>query len=438
MKKYLVNTVLFLLDFIFIIAIYHLVAWIRNSITTYEIPPLSLKNQEDFMPVFILIALILVYEKLYKYRLDFWEETKLVFKALSLSFIIILSFIMLSRINTEYSRSFIVMYFCFMTLLFPIYKRYIKKFLFSFNCFKKKVKIVGNMEQKIIIEREFKNNWYLGLCCVTKKYEAIFIATKDMPINALNLYLDRYMKETKDLYILPYIAKVNLAEVNIMEYFNIRTSVIHIENELLKSCNIFLKEIFEKLLMFLVLPLVLILHGFIAFVIKRDSIGSIFFRQERLGKDGKIFTCFKYRTMYEDGDSILDKYLEVNPEEIEYFKRYHKYQNDPRITKIGKFLRQSSLDELPQIINVLKANMSLIGPRPYMVEEMDKIKENRNIIFMVKPGITGLWQVSGRNDLTFENRKELDIWYIQNWSLWMDFIVLLKTFKVVLSKKGAR
>ena len=140
--------------------------------------------------------------------------------------------------------------------------------------------------------------------------------------------------------------------------------------------------------------------------------------------------------MYEHSEERLEAYLQTHPEEKTYYETYHKYKNDPRITPLGAFLRRSSLDELPQILNVLKGDMSLVGPRPYMPEEIEKLGKDAQTILMVKPGITGLWQVSGRNELSFEKRKELDIWYIQNWSLWIDFIILLKTIKVVLGKKG--
>ena len=143
--------------------------------------------------------------------------------------------------------------------------------------------------------------------------------------------------------------------------------------------------------------------------------------------------------MYINGDEILEEYLKNNPEEIEYYSIYHKYKHDPRITRVGKFLRATSLDELPQFFNILRNDMNLIGPRPYMIGEKSKIaKENEDIILEVKPGITGLWQVSGRNNLSFEKRVELDKWYIQNWSLWMDFIIFIKTIKVVLFKIGAK
>ena len=141
--------------------------------------------------------------------------------------------------------------------------------------------------------------------------------------------------------------------------------------------------------------------------------------------------------MYENGDELLAEYLKNHPEEVEYYALYHKYQNDPRITPFGKFLRKTSLDELPQVFNIMFGQMSLVGPRPYMVEERPKLGEESATILWVKPGLTGLWQVSGRNNLTFDKRKELDIWYIQNWSLWIDFIILVKTIKVVLFKKGA-
>jgi len=141
--------------------------------------------------------------------------------------------------------------------------------------------------------------------------------------------------------------------------------------------------------------------------------------------------------MAEDGDVLLENYLQDHPEEVDNYSKYHKYENDPRITNIGHFLRRTSLDELPQIFNVLKGEMSFIGPRPYMLNEKEKIGDDLSTILTVKPGITGLWQVSGRSDVDFFARTELDVWYIQNWNLWMDLVVLLKTVKTVLLRDGA-
>jgi len=123
---------------------------------------------------------------------------------------------------------------------------------------------------------------------------------------------------------------------------------------------------------------------------------------------------------------------------VECQNRYHKYKNDPRITKIGHFLRRTSLDELPQIVNVLRDDMSLIGPRPYLLDEAKMMGNHKDIILSVRPGITGLWQVSGRSNVDFLSRIKLDTWYIRNWNLWMDLVILIKTVKTVLFKDGAQ
>jgi undecaprenyl-phosphate galactose phosphotransferase len=202
---------------------------------------------------------------------------------------------------------------------------------------------------------------------------------------------------------------------------------------------VFLKTLSEKFLVLLVFPFALCLHLILVVLIRLESKGNAIFKQKRFGKNGKVFSCYKYRSMYQNGDEILREYLRNNPEEVAYYEIYHKYRNDPRVTKIGKILRASSLDELPQFYNILRGDMNLIGPRPYMLSEREKIGlYNEDIILKVKPGITGLWQVLGRNNLSFQERIELDKWYIQNWSLWIDFVIFMKTIKVVLSKVGAR
>ena len=198
-----------------------------------------------------------------------------------------------------------------------------------------------------------------------------------------------------------------------------------------------LKKLIDWMIVVLLLPFFIIIHLVIFILIRLTSKGKIFFKQKRVGKDKKKFMFYKYRTMYENGEEILKEYLKNHPEEIEYYEKYHKYKNDPRITKIGKFLRATSLDELPQLINVLKGDMNLVGPRPYLPKELKKMKGYEKI-FQVKPGITGLWQVSGRNNLTFQERIELEKWYVENWSLKRDLIILNKTIKVVLFKIGAK
>ena len=180
------------------------------------------------------------------------------------------------------------------------------------------------------------------------------------------------------------------------------------------------------------------LLAYIAYRIKKEDPGPVIFKHIRIGKDGKPFPCYKFRSMVVNSAEMLEKYLAENPEAKAEWERDFKLKNDPRITPIGKFLRRTSLDELPQIFNVLKGEMSLVGPRPVVQEELDKyygdaVKEYCSI----RPGITGLWQVSGRSDLDYTERVLLDQWYVKNRNLRLDIKILWQTIGVVLMKKGA-
>ena len=177
---------------------------------------------------------------------------------------------------------------------------------------------------------------------------------------------------------------------------------------------------------------------YIAYRIKKEDPGPVFFAHTRIGKDGKPFPCYKFRSMVVNSQEMLQKYLAENPAAREEWERDFKLKDDPRVTPTGKFLRSTSLDELPQIFNVLRGEMSLVGPRPVIQEELDKYYgETAKLYCTVKPGITGLWQVSGRSDIGYDERVALDATYIKYRSMWGDIVILWKTIGVVLMKKGA-
>jgi len=163
-----------------------------------------------------------------------------------------------------------------------------------------------------------------------------------------------------------------------------------------------------------------------------DSKGNIFYIQKRIGKNNKTFSCYKFRTMKPEAKYILKKILIKNKNLKDEFAKTRKIINDPRITNIGKFLRFSSLDELPQLINVFKGEMSFIGPRPIVKSEIKKYGNDFRKAFSVKPGISGLWQVSGRNKLSYDKRVELDIFYSKNVDFLLDFKILIKTLIVLI------
>lgn len=168
-----------------------------------------------------------------------------------------------------------------------------------------------------------------------------------------------------------------------------------------------------------------------------ENDGPLFFEQLRIGKDGKQFRLYKFRTMVMNADEKLYKYLEENEEARKEYKKYKKLKNDPRITKLGNFLRKTSLDEFPQFINLLKGNMSLVGPRPYLYREKNDMGDYYDQIVQVKPGITGYWQVNGRNDVDFEERTYMDTYYIEHRGIIMDLKIILKTVLKMFKKEGA-
>jgi len=188
-------------------------------------------------------------------------------------------------------------------------------------------------------------------------------------------------------------------------------------------------EIFFSIFIILFsIPLVLVL----SLLIKLNSRGPIFFKQIRIGKDKKPFECIKFRTMSKEADDILNNLLLKDKKLRKEFKKTQKLKNDPRITPVGKFLRKTSLDEFPQFLNVLKGEMSLIGPRPIVEEEKIRYGKHLNKVLSIKPGITGLWQVSGRNKLSYKRRIKLDLIYVNERNISMDLNILIRTIGVIL------
>ena len=199
----------------------------------------------------------------------------------------------------------------------------------------------------------------------------------------------------------------------------------------------FLKACLDKGLVILISLLALPLIALISLLIRLDSRGPIFYRQTRIGREGKLFKAWKFRSMVVDADIELERYLQHHPELKSSWEEDHKLKDDPRITRVGHFLRRTSLDELPQLWNIFIGEMSLVGPRPIVYEEVWRYGDLYDLYLQVLPGLTGLWQVSGRNDVTYEERVNFDAYYVRNWSVWLDIYILIRTIKVVLAGDGA-
>jgi len=436
MRKFLIKSILIAMDFAWLVGIFYITYYIRKNITWEMVPQFIPIPLNEFLFVIFVIILLLYYERIYDFRFDFWQELLKIFKSLIIAFFIVFSVLALTKTNLQYSRLFIVLYFLLAMMTLPLFKRFVKRVLFRFQPFKERILIVGNHKEEFI--DELRKNWYLGAEPNEDNYDCVIVLSQSFDTQKLSYLVDYYLQKVSDVYIVPYLQDISFTHSHIFEYTNLRLNTIQIQNKLFLRKNIIVKNIFDRVLGILLFPFFLLVHIPIAILIKLDSPGKIFYKQKRLGKNGKVFELIKYRTMYENGNELLEKYLQKYPEEREYYKKYHKYKNDPRITRVGRWLRNTSLDELPQLLNVCRGDMNLIGPRPYMVEEKERLGNAKELILRVKPGITGLWQVSGRNNLSFDERITIEKWYIKNWCIWIDIIILLKTFKAVWNKIGAR
>ncbi|MCQ2584314.1 MAG: undecaprenyl-phosphate galactose phosphotransferase WbaP [Treponema sp.] len=201
--------------------------------------------------------------------------------------------------------------------------------------------------------------------------------------------------------------------------------------------NLFCKRVIDVFVVLLFSPIIIPIFLILCILVKITSKGPIFYGHKRAGKNGKEFKCWKFRTMGIDSQERLEEILKTDPVRRAEWEKDRKFTDDPRVTNFGKILRKTSLDELPQLINILTGEMSLVGPRPVTFGELDKYGEAKDFVLSVTPGLTGMWQVSGRSDTGYEERITFDTYYIQNWSIWLDLWILIKTVWVVLKGKGA-
>ena len=272
---------------------------------------------------------------------------------------------------------------------------------------------------------------------IVKKYniKMSIVAMPELDAKALKHLLNTSVSAFRYTVIIPNFFNISSIWMSVRDFSGILG--IDTSNKLNFSFNLIIKRFMDLFVVIfggiIILPFLLIT----ALLIKITSPGPVFYKQKRLGKNGKHFYTYKFRSMAVDADERLKKLLESNPELNTEWEQTHKLQNDPRITGLGNVLRRTSIDEFPQFINILKGEMSLVGPRPIVDAEIEKYGEDYNRVFSVNPGLTGLWQVSGRSNADYEDRVAYDIYYLQSWSVWLDLWIIFKTFGAVLIGKGA-
>ena len=406
------------------------------------------------------------FARLYTRRLLFWQQAEQLFKASIYAIVMVLVLMYITGDAGEISRIFLVTAWVTGFLYLTISQYLAKKVLFLAGLWQIPVVIVGAGKTAELLINAFENDTGLGYKVagliednldseLRAKYPVIRTfdnaenavkraGVKDVMIAAPGLkregLLDmvyRLQPYVDNITFVPDLFGVPVGAMELDTLFNEKAVLLRIRNNLANNYNRLLKRFFDLICSVVGTIVILPVLAAIAVAIYLDNPGPIVFAHTRIGKDGKTFPCYKFRSMITNAQAALEKYLEDNPEARKEWERDFKLKDDPRITRIGAFLRKTSLDELPQLFNVIRGEMSLVGPRPIVNDEVVKYGNYIYDYYLVRPGITGMWQVSGRNDVNYDERVQLDSWYVRNWSLWQDVVLLFRTVTVVIKGKGA-
>lgn len=270
--------------------------------------------------------------------------------------------------------------------------------------------------------------------------EKIFSIIKELNIKVAILCdyngdIDEINSYYRYTIVIPKNTDINTLSMSVRDFGGILG--LSSTHNLTKPISLFWKRFIDIFLLVVSCPVTIPLVAIVALIVKLTSPGPVFYGHKRIGKNGKEFKCWKFRSMVVDADKQLEKILAENPEMRAEWEKDRKFTNDPRVTKIGKILRKTSIDEIPQFFNILIGEMSFVGPRPVTKPELAKYGSKADFILLAQPGLSGMWQISGRSDTGYEERITLDSYYIQNWSVWLDIWIILRTVIVVLKGKGA-
>lgn len=465
--------ILSVVDALLIYLIFRLSSFLRTSLLPHFLSryamPLPYHSLLDIWWIFAVWLFFFYYEGLYTMHFSLWDEVRVLWKVSFFATVGIFTIVSIGKLHSEISRTVIVMAGIFGLVLLPPFRLLIKKILRKFGLFRRRILILGAGETGRLIlcalrgepnygydvvgflddDPEKSGNsidgvkvhkgvdradQYINRCGI----DDLVLAMPGAGKKRIQEIVNRFQHKVDRLLFVPDMFGVAVLGTNLHHFFHEQAFAFEMKNNLARPLNNAIKKIFDfvvcvALLPFLALPLL----G-LSLLVRIDSRGPAIFFQERIGKNGRRFRCYKFRTMHEDAEERLEKLLETDPSARSEWECYWKLKQDPRVTRVGRFLRSTSLDELPQVLNVLKGEMSLVGPRPYLPREEMTLAEYRDTILLSKPGITGLWQVSGRSNTSNAYRIALDSWYVRNWNFWLDIVILFKTIAVVIKAEGAR
>ncbi|AKG70721.1 UDP-phosphate galactose phosphotransferase [Serratia fonticola] len=434
---------------------------VNKYIPSSEMPARILTH---IMLAVLCVAWFWVRLRHYSYRKPFWFELKEVFRTILIFAVLDLALVAFSK--WQFSRYVWVFTWCSALILVPLARSITKKLLIKFGMWQKHTIIIGSgrnardayaalqseevlgfaicgfyssqdeCEKEIFGVQVICNEDDLWMKCDPETTQ--FIVALEFEEHFLrDLWLKKLSKHRcRSVSVIPTLRGVPLYGTEMSFIFSHEVMILRISNNLAKRTSRFLKRTFDILGASLIITLLSPILLALTYLVSKDG-GQAIYGHERIGRDGNKFKCLKFRSMVMNSQEVLKELLSNDPDARAEWDRDFKLKNDPRITRVGKFIRKTSLDELPQLFNVLKGEMSLVGPRPVIEAELERYAGDVDYYLMAKPGMTGLWQVSGRNDVDYDTRVYFDAWYVKNWSLWNDIAILFKTINVVLKRDGA-
>lgn len=417
--------------------------------------------------LFLAIAAVTwfwVHLRHYTYRKPFWNELREIITVVLALAVADLALVALSK--WQLSRSYWVLIWSCTVVFVPLFRAWMKRFLMKMGMWAWPSLIIGCGENAREAYHALQSEQQMGFdvigfvapdsSCVKSPVDNLPLIHSDIgsliEMNRAAKYFiaveyeqrdlrDNWLRELtqlgiRNISVIPTLRGVPLYGTDISHFFSHEVLMLCVRNNLARNSAKWLKRIFDIVGSTALLALLSPLLFYIGWKVSRDG-GSPIYGHERIGCNGRKFKCLKFRSMVINSKEVLEHLLATDPQAKAEWDKDFKLKNDPRITSIGHFIRKTSLDELPQLWNVFKGEMSLVGPRPVVEEELNRYGKSKEYYLMTNPGMTGLWQVSGRNDTDYATRVYLDAWYVKNWSLWYDIAILFKTINVVLKRDGA-
>lgn len=469
MRNFVVHLTLSLADFIFLNLSLFLAVLLIEKASGNIYNFISVKEINYYYLSHLVLSIVCVgwyWLRLrhYSYRKPFWFELKEIIRTIIIFAVINLALIAFSKWNL--SRYVWGCTWIFALILVPLGRSLAKRVLDKLGLWRKRTIIIGSNNNALEAYSALQSEEVLGFDVIafysfesnsSKELNGIKIINSEAELWSqvepedtqfivaveFEQYAEReyWLKNLakhhcRSVSVIPTLRGVPLYGTDMSFIFSHDVIILRINNNLMRPSSRIIKRLFDifgSLAIMIFLSPVLAL---LVYMISKNG-GKPIYSHERIGRDGKKFGCLKFRSMVMNSQEVLDNLLKTDPLAKEEWEKDFKLKNDPRITRIGSFIRKTSLDELPQLWNVFKGEMSLVGPRPVIEEELERYAGEADYYLMAKPGMTGLWQVSGRNDVDYSERVYFDAWYVKNWSLWNDVAILFKTVSVVLKRDGA-